>query len=208
MRRLIGTPDRQPDGSWVIGPDHLADAERYEREKSRRLPVRIETLSVRPLEQLPHHDGATWLDREMASDQPQQLAGGFGADVRKGLAQRQAWLVEQGLAEQEGQTVRLRCDLLVVLQQRELGRTSQQIEQETGLRHVTPRHGEMVEGIYRRAVLVGDQRYAVIEKAHEFSLVPWRPVLERAVDKPVSGLMRDGPINWTIGSRNRGLGVG
>jgi len=207
MRRLIGTPERQSDGSWVIGNDHLADAERYEREKSRRLPVRIETLSVRPLEQLPHHDGATWLDREMASDQPQQLAGGFGADVRKSLAQRQAWLVEQGLAEQEGQTVRLRRDLLVVLQQRELSRTSQQIEQETGLRHVTPRPGEMVEGIYRRAVMVGDQRYAMIEKAHEFSLVPWRPVLERAVGKPVSGLMRDDPINWTIGGRNRGLGI-
>lgn len=209
MRRLIGTPDRQPDGSWVIGQDHLADAERYEREKSRRPPVRIETLSVRPLEQLPHHDGATWLDREMASDQPQQLAGGFGADVRKGLAQRQAWLlVEQGLVEQEGQAARLRCDLLVVLQQREISRTSQQIEQETGLKHVASRQGEMVEGVYRRAVMVGDQRYAMIEKAHEFSLVPWRPVLERAVGKPVSGLMRDGPINWTIGGRNRGLGIG
>ena len=207
MRRLIGAPDRQPDGSWVIGQDHLADAERYEREKSRRLPVRIETLSVRPLEQLPHHDGATWLDREIASDQPQQLAGEFGADVRKGLAQRQAWLVEQRLADQEGQAARLRRDLLVVLQQRELSRTSQQIEQETGLQHVTHRRGEMIEGVYRRAVMVGDQRYAVIEKAHEFSLVPWRPVLERAIGKPVSGLMRDGPINWTIGSRNRGLGI-
>jgi hypothetical protein len=129
-------------------------------------------------------------------------------DVRKSLTQRQAWLVEQGLAEQEGQAVRLRRDLLVVLQQRELSRTSQQIEQEMGLKHVTPRHGAMVEGIYRRAVMVGDQRYAVIEKAHEFSLVPWRPVLERAVGNPVSGLMRDGPINWTIGGRNRGLGIG
>nr|WP_230463163.1 DUF3363 domain-containing protein [Sphingobium sp. Cam5-1] len=130
-----------------------------------------------------------------------------GADVRKSLVQRQAWLVEQGLAEQEGQTVRLRRDLLVVLQQRELSRTSQQIEQETGLRHVTPRRGEPIEGIYRRAVALGDQRYAVIERAHEFSLVPWRPVLERAVGKPVSGVMREGPISWTIGGRSRGLGI-
>src|SRR3546814_15322267 len=83
MRRLIGAPDRQPDGSWVIDQDHLANAERYEREKSRRMPVRIETLSVRPLEQLPHHDGATWLDREMTSNRPERLSGGFGADVRK-----------------------------------------------------------------------------------------------------------------------------
>ena len=72
MRRLIGAPERQPDGSWVIGQDHLADAERYEREKSRRLPVRIETLSVRPLEQLPHHDGATclWFSSSASSAKP------------------------------------------------------------------------------------------------------------------------------------------
>lgn len=208
MRRLIGVPERQSDGSWVIGEDHLIDTERYEREKSRRLPVRIETLSVRPLEHLAAHDGVTWLDREMASDQPQPLSGGFGADVRKSLAQRQAWLVEQGLAEQQGQGVRLRRNLLLLLQQRELSRTSQQIERETGLRHITLRPREPIEGIYRRAINVGDQRYAVIERAHEFSLVPWRPVLDRAVGKPVSGVMRDGPISWTIGGRNRGLGIG
>src|SRR3546814_15920082 len=40
MRRLIGAPDRQPDGSWVIDQDHLANAERYEREKSRRSEAR------------------------------------------------------------------------------------------------------------------------------------------------------------------------
>ena len=208
MRRMTGKPDRQPDGSWLIGQDHLADAERYEREKSQRQPVRIETLSARPLEQLSRHDGATWLDREMTSDQPERLAGGFGADVRKSLVQRQAWLVEQGLAEQEGQGIRTRRNLLAVLQQRELDRTSQQIEQETGLRHRIPKQGEPIDGIYRRAVMVGDQRYAMIEKAHEFSLVPWRPVLDRAIGKPVSGIMREDPISWTIGGRSRGLGIG
>src|SRR3546814_9742200 len=101
------------------------------------MPVRIETLSVRPLEQLPHHDGATWLDREMTGNRPERLSGGFGADVRKSLAQRQAWLVEQGLAQQEGQGIRTRRNLLLVLQQRELDRTSQQI----GRAHVcTPGH--------------------------------------------------------------------
>lgn len=162
MRRLIDAPERQHDGSWAIGQNHLADAERFEREKSRRLPVRIETLSVGPLEQLAIHDGATWLDREMASDRPQPLSDGFGADVSQSLVQRQAWLVEQGLAEQEGQTVRLRRDLLVVLQQRELSRTSQQIEQETGLRHITPRRGEPIEGkawLERKGAQELDQRF-------------------------------------------------
>src|SRR3546814_16732003 len=89
MRRLIGAPDRQPDGSWVIDQDHLANAERYEREKSRRMPVRIETLSVRQHEQLPHHDDATGLDREMTRNRPERLSAGLAADVRKSLADRQ-----------------------------------------------------------------------------------------------------------------------
>jgi hypothetical protein len=208
MRRMIGKPERQPDGVWLLGQDHLTDAEHYEREKSRRVPVRIETLSHRPLEALPHHDGATWLDRELVSEQRETLAGGFGLDVRNRLVQRQAWLVEQGLAEMEGPDIRFRRSLLLVLQQRELSRTSQLISEETGLRHVTPRHGESIEGIYRRTVIIGDQRYALIEKSREFALVPWRPVLERAVGKSVAGVMREGPISWTIGGRSRGLDIG
>ncbi len=59
----------------------------------------------------------------------------------------------------------------------------------------------------KRSIIVGDQRYGVIEKSREFSLVPWRPVLERAIGKPISGIMRDGPIDWTIGGRSRGIGI-
>ncbi|MGF7204224.1 hypothetical protein GGQ82_003305 [Sphingobium olei] len=55
---------------------------------------------------------------------------------------------------------------------------------------------------------MGDRRYALIEHSREFSLVPWRPVLERAVGKSVSGIMRSEGISWTMGGRARGLGIG
>lgn len=207
MRRAIGTPDRQADGSWVIRQDHLADAGRFELEKNRRTPVRIETLSVRSIDQLPQHDGATWLDRELTSQQPVPLAGGFGVEVRRSIARRQAWLIEQGLIEQEGDSLRYRRNMVQLLQQRELDRTAQQIGEETGLTHLAHRPGDRIEGFVKRAVMVGDQRFAVIEQAREFSLVLWRPVLEQAIGKPVSGIMRDGPISWTIGGRARGLGI-
>jgi len=35
--------------------------------------------------------------------------------------------------------------------------------------------------------MVGDRKYGVIEKSREFTLVPWRPVLERAIGKQVGG---------------------
>src|SRR3546814_11612537 len=100
------------------------------------MPVRIETLSVRPLEQLPHHDGATWLDRKMTSNRPERLSGGFGADERKSLAQRQAWLVEQGLPQQEEPGIRNRSQTLRVLKQHVLAPTQPTVDEPPRLRHI------------------------------------------------------------------------
>ena len=43
-----------------------------------------------------------------------------------------------------------------------------------------------------------------VEKSREFTLVPWRPILERHVGKSVSGIMRGDEISWSFG---RGRGV-
>ncbi|MFT3965137.1 MAG: hypothetical protein QM690_04565 [Sphingobium sp.] len=50
MRRLTGKPERQADGSWAIGSDHLSNAESYEREKNRRTPIRVEIVDLPPSE--------------------------------------------------------------------------------------------------------------------------------------------------------------
>ena len=58
-----------------------------------------------------------------------------------------------------------------------------------------------------RAVQVGDGKFALIQKSREFTLVPWRPVLERNMGKEVTGVIRGaGGISWTIG-RSRGLSI-
>jgi type IV secretory pathway VirD2 relaxase len=208
MRRSIGKPERQVDGTWTIEPDHLSHARQHEQRQGQRMPVTIDTLSHKPLEQLPGHDGETWLDRELTAATPEPLQRGFGAEVRGALQQRRQWLVEQQLAESEEGTIRYRRNMLQLLQQRELTRAIAATEQETRLAHRPITTGERVEGTYRRAVQVGDRRYALVEHAREFSLVPWRPVLERAVGKSVSGIMRSDGISWTIGGRARGLGIG
>ena len=46
-------------------------------------------------------------------------------------------------------------------------------------------------------------RFALVEKSREFTLVPWRPVLEPHVGKAVSGIMRADGISWSFG-RSRG----
>src|SRR3546814_8148502 len=75
-----------------------------------------------------------------------------------------------------------------------------------GLPFAEARAGETVEGRYRGAVQIGDAKFALIEKSLEFTLVPWRPVLERALGRQVSGIMRENGISWTIG-RDRGIEI-
>lgn len=207
IRRTTGGVTREADGTWVIAPDHLERAEAYEQSLAKRSPVVIDVLSERPLEQLPGHDGATWLDRELTSKDRVSLDRGFGADVRKALTRRLQWLVEQGLAEGEGESARLRANLVSTLQQRELRRTAAQLSQELGLPFAEASRSEPIEGTMTRSLQLGDSKFAVIENSRKFTLVPWRPVLERAIGKQVSGLVREGGIDWQIG-RSRGLSIG
>ena len=63
--------------------------------------------------------------------------------------------------------------------------------------------GDPIEGKLSRRIDAAGGRYALVEKAKEFTLVPWKPVLDRHVGKDVAGMMREGRVNWTIG-RERG----
>jgi len=91
-----------------------------------------------------------------------------------------------------------------VLRQRELAKVGAQLSEELGLSYEPARSGEPVEGVYRRAVDLASGRFALIEKSREFTLVPWRPVLERNLGRTVSGLVRGDGISWTIGRQRSG----
>ncbi len=89
---------------------------------------------------------------------------------------------------------------------RELRAAAGQLSKELGLHFTDSRQGDAVEGIYRRAVDLSSGKFALIERAKDFTLVPWRSVLENHLGKYVSGIQGEGGINWTIG-RGRGIGV-
>jgi hypothetical protein len=61
---------------------------------------------------------------------------------------------------------------------------------------------------FRRAVEVGDTKFALVERSRDFTLVPWRPALEKQIGQTIGGIMRnDGNISWRIG-RDRGPQIG
>src|SRR3546814_14743214 len=83
MRRSTRIVEREPDGSWIITPDHLEKVEQFEAHQLRDRPVIVETLSAAPLEKRRTADGATWPDRELVADTTLPLrAAGFGREVR------------------------------------------------------------------------------------------------------------------------------
>jgi len=198
---------RFPDGSWEI-PENFEGRVEALAKKQARYPSRITTLSFLSLEAQVGADGATWLDRQLLAKEPSALRGErFGAEVAQALRRRQEHLIEQGLAESNGQRVRYQRNLLRFLRRRELTAAGEKLAKETGLAFVESQDGDRIDGVYRQPVRLASGKFAVIEKSKEFTLVPWRPILERQRGKMVSGLMRGDSISWTIGRQRNGPSV-
>jgi type IV secretory pathway VirD2 relaxase len=208
MRKRMKLVEREPDGTWIITPDHLDKAEKFEARQLRDRPVTVETLSVQPLEKLVDAEAATWLDKELVASFPEPLReAGFGRDAREAQARRRQWLIAEQLAEeQNGRTV-YRRNMLAALQRRELIRVAGQLSHELGKPFADVMPNEPVEGRLVRAIEMNSGRHALVERSRDFTLVPWRPVLERHIGKNVSGIMRASGINWTFGRQRSGPSI-
>lgn len=208
IRRGTDGVEREPDGTWAIAPDHLERVSHYERQRARAEPVVVDRLSSMPLDKQVGFDGATWIDQELVSDRPEALGNsGFGREVREAQARRRQWLIAQGLAHEKQDRIVYRANMISILRQRELNRVAGQLSDELGLRYTEARSGDQIEGVLGRSVELASGKYAMVEKSREFTLVPWRPVLERHVGKEVSGVVQGEGISWTIGRQRRGPSV-
>ncbi|MBS0275945.1 MAG: relaxase/mobilization nuclease and DUF3363 domain-containing protein [Proteobacteria bacterium] len=208
LRRGGAKVERHGDGSWTVPSDYLQQVKQIEVRRVQQIPVAIETLARSPIAGQTKVQGATWLDRELLSENVTSLRdSGFGREVRDALQQRRQWLVEQDLAHIEHDRVVYRAGLLTELRRRDLARAGAALAGEIGAPYAEAKTGSRIEGIYRRSVDLASGRFAVIEKSREFTLVPWRPVLERNIGKPVSGIMREGAISWTLGRQRSGPSV-
>ena len=189
--------------------DHLDKAAAFEARQRRDRPVTIETLSAVSLDRLPHSDAATWLDKELMADEPEPVRdAGFGREVRAAQALRRQWLIDEQLADEQDGRINYRPGTIAALQRRELLRVAGQLSNELSLPFVETKSGDHVDGRFSRAIEIASGRHALIERSRDFTLVPWRPVLERQVGKSVSGIMRRDGINWTIGRGRGGPSIG
>lgn len=135
-------------------------------------------------------DGATWLDRLRVDPDAPPLGGGFGAEVSAALARRGDWLVEHGLARRGAGGVIPIQNLIAALAARELEATAARIEAETGLVHRPGRPS--ADAVCRRRLDLASGRFALVDDGIGFSLIPWRPAMERRLGQAIGALARPG----------------
>lgn len=212
-QRQAGIVERLAEVVWRV-PAGLA--ERGRQFDAECLGSRSGALSVTlkchlPLEQQTRVIGATWLDQQLIGGErgavgagaPAQL--GFGAEAKAALRQRAAFLVEQGLARQQGGRTVLARNLLAILRSRELAAAAQRMASETGRVHRPLVEGQSARGVIRRTVQLVSGRFAMLDDGVGFSLVPWRPVLESRLGHPVTATVRGGNASFEW-QRSRGVG--
>lgn len=59
---------------------------------------------------------------------------------------------------------------------------------------------------FTESVQLSSGKFAIVEKFHEFTLVQWRPVIDRQLGKEVTGVVQGGSVSWPLG-RQRDLGL-
>ena len=118
--RRAGIVERIDADHWRIPEDFEARAAEYDAQRRGRTTFRL--LSSLDLEAQIGADGATWLDRELASPHRTELVrSGFGAEADAALQRRKAALVDKGFAWRAPDgTIRAPRDLIAQLERREI----------------------------------------------------------------------------------------
>ena len=204
--RRAGIAERIDADQWRIPDDFETRAAAYDAGRNKQANIRI--LSAARLEQQIGADGATWLDRRLMTAETSDLAPtGFGLEVRQAINRRREHHIDRGDATPgpNGGTL-YRRNLLATLCAREIERIGGEMAATKNLPFRAASDGETVSGKFTGTVQLSSGKFAVVEQSHEFTLVPWRPVIDRQLGREVSGMMQGGSVSWQIG-RQRGLAL-
>jgi hypothetical protein len=194
--------ERVDPNCWRIPEDFEARAAAYEAARGRQTQMRV--LCAFDLDRQ-----VTWLDRQLVSGDRNSLATStFGAEVRHALARRTEELIRHGHASRTSQgQLRVKADLIGTLTRQEVERAGKQLAAQRGLPFQSIHEGQTVRGKLIGSAQLASGRFAMIDDGLGFSLVPWRPVLEKEIGRQVMGVMRGGDICWQLG-RTIGIGIG
>ena len=163
------------------------------------MPANMERGSIQTLSQMEQARGATWLDKQLVENGGENIADGA---IKASLLKRQVALRKMGL--KVGERGRWQKSILAELQEMDLKAAAEDYNGAYGKAYAALGDTRQVEGVYKEAIERPSGKFAVIERARDFTLVPWRPVMERRLGQSISGRVSAGGISWSV-SKQRGL---
>ncbi len=204
--RRAGIVERIDADQWRIPENFESRAATYDTGRNRLASIGV--VSTIELEKQIGADGATWLDRRLVTPDASELTpAGFGQQVREAMDQRREHHIEQGDATRSrAGRILYRRNLLANLRNREVARVGAEMAESKGVPFRAAADGENVSGKFTGTAQLSSGKFAVIEKSHEFTLVPWRPVIDRQLGREVMGVVQGQSVSWQLG-RQRGLGI-
>lgn len=197
--RRAGHVERTAEADWKIPPDYLDRAKDYERTQARFRSAQLLVRSELGLKDQETALGVTWLDE---APPPSGVPLGFGQEVAEAQVKRRAFLAGLGMKVEAGSGLAAaqKSELL----KRDLAQAGRELSEEIRKPYSPAPERGHVDGTYREPVSRVSGKFAVIERQRDFTIVPWRQVLEHRRGMAVSGVVRGGRISWTLG---RGIGM-
>lgn len=196
--RRAGFATRNTDGSWQIGPDHIKQAERYER--TRIGTAHLDVKSWLSIDELIHYEGLTWLDRR---DTDRIGFGAFANEIVKANKERRAFLIKTGELKPGEQVLPIGKRHLLEARERSRAATSEANSSQRA--YIFVEQGETFKGVYEKPLNLAQGRFAIIGNAKEFTLVPWRSSIERHRGNPLVTKGSGTGISWTP-DKTKGIG--
>lgn len=185
--------DKDEQGRVVIPGDLPTRLEQYKEKMQGKLKnrMRCDTLDHGDLTKLACTRGPTYLDDILSAREAPAIANThFGQTLREGLRQRQAWLVEQGLAESDkAGDIRLKPGLKARLTDMEIAEVAK-AHKENGERLVRLKPTQHFEGTAKQVVNLRSGRYLQVvndenPKRKEFFYMPHQKDVSRFLGQEV-----------------------
>ena len=214
IRRLLALEranivKRMETGEFRIPEDYLERCAAHEFEKAKRQGSEIRIESKLSLQEQIQTRGRTWLDYQLR-DHPEQdphsstfSTDSFGKDLQQARQARRQFLFEQGITQ--SMETPITDQHLYRLEAMDIHDAAKAFSREYDMSFNNDFKRGRVEGKLLGSIERPSGKYAVLQRAREFSLVPWDDALNRQRGRHISGQMIGHSIRWECG-RDRGLG--
>ncbi|WP_428410575.1 DUF3363 domain-containing protein [Hyphococcus sp.] len=196
--RRAGLVVREADGTWRIGEDYLGRAARL--EAARNGGAHVEVKSWIDLDAQIEARAPVWLDD---ADEKECGDAELGADIADARVKRAAFLKREGLWSEDGRGMAPETRKILAAVELESAAAVEVRKIDKAYRAMTA--DILFEGVYEKPVDLGQGRFALIARSKEFTLVPWRPELERYRGAGIVVRRTGAGVQWTL-EKTRGVG--